>query len=86
MPLLYSRTFFTLFCTVFLGWMRAENDSSSYSSNSNTKNHRGKLCASKELFCPFTWDALNFWHNAAPHHPAAVITAPRDAPLYYSAQ
>ncbi len=51
----------------------------------------------KESFCPFTRDALNFRQPkiyAAPHHPAvsrfpspsAVITVPRDAPLYHSAQ
>ncbi len=42
----------------------------------------------KESFCPFTRDALNFRQPkiyAAPHHPAAVITAPCDAPLYHSA-
>ncbi len=36
----------------------------------------------EEWFCPFTRDALNFQQPktyAAPHHPAAVITAPRHA-------
>ncbi len=41
----------------------------------------------EESFCPFTRDALNFRQPKiydAPHAPP--ITAPRDAPLYDSAQ
>ncbi len=43
----------------------------------------------EEWFCPFTRDALNFRQPkiyATLHHPAAIITAQRDAPLYHSAQ
>ncbi len=65
-------------------WMIGWNDSLSYS---NTKNHRGKLCASRNRFCQFTRDALNFRQPkiyAAPPSNVQVCPLPQPSSLLRS--
>ncbi len=83
-----------IFMYSFLGW----NDSLNNSSKSNTKNHRGKLCASKNRFVHLL--GMHWIFGRRKYMPRRsvlqvtliqpIITAPCDAafdiPLYHSAQ
>ncbi len=78
--------------------VRAETDSSSYSNNSNTKKSSRQndvpriIVLSIYLGCTEFSAAENICHTAQQvpglsfPSPSAVITAPRDSPLYHSAQ
>ncbi len=77
----------------FITWF----EFSSYSSNSNTKNHWGKLCSSKNRFVHLLGMHWIFGsrkymrHRTAQHCPgfpasSTVITVLCDAPLYHSSQ